>query len=269
MKLTLLLALCIPLVSLYPLMAADWPSYGNDPRRTGWSPGETDINRDNAKSVTLLWKTHLDNQPRELNSLTEAVVAEWIVTDKGMKEIAVVGGASDNLFALDAATGTLLWKKTFTAEGQPKQQPHWLCPNALNATPLIRKDDLATSVYAVSSDGKLHVLNVMDGEDRKPPIRFVPPFSKNWSLNLADDILYTTISQGCNGASSGVYAMHVDAPDHKIDFFQASRGGAGIWGRAESLSAMVAWSSRARGMAPMTRARVSSRIRSFNFRRRT
>jgi outer membrane protein assembly factor BamB len=232
MKLKLLLTVCVPLVGLCLARAADWHAYGHDPQKTGWSPKETDINRDNAKSMTLLWKAHLDNQPRELNSLTEAVVVEWIVTDKGMKEIAVVGGASDNLFALDASNGKLLWKKTFMAEGKPKQQPFWLCPNALNATPLIHKRGLTASVYAISSDGKLHVLNVINGEDRKPPIQFVPPFSKNWSLNLAEGVLYTTTSQGCNGASSGVYAMDLNAADAKINFFQASRGGAGIWGRA-------------------------------------
>jgi len=64
------------------------------------------------------------------------------------------------------------------------------------------------------------------------PIQFVPPFSKNWSLNLAGDILYTTTSQGCNGAKSGVYAMDLRTPEHKVNFFQASSGGAGIWGRA-------------------------------------
>src|SRR6266849_3139827 len=228
----ILLALCVPLISIVQLAAANWLSFGNDAQRTGWAPQETDIHRDNAKSMALLWKAHLDNEPRELNSLTAAVVVEWVVTDKGMKEIAIVGGASDHPLALDAGTGKLLWKKTFAVEGKSKQEPFWLCPNALNATPLIRKEGLTASVLAIASDGKLHVLNVIDGEDRMAPIQFVPPFSKNWSLNLDDDVLYTNVSQGCNGARSGVYAMDLSTPAHKINFFQASRGGAGIWGRA-------------------------------------
>ena len=221
---------CLLLMSFSPLMAADWPSFGRDPQRTSWSPQETDISPSNAGSMTLLWKTHLDNQPRELNGLTAAVAVEWVVTDQGMKEIVVVGGASDNLFALDAGTGKLLWKKTFSVEGKSREEPFWLCPNALNATPLIRKEDLKASVYSIASDGKLHVLNITDGEERIVPIQFVPPFSKNWSLNLADDVLYTNTSQDCNGARSGVYAM--DLNTHKINFFQSSKGGAGIWGRA-------------------------------------
>ena len=60
----------------------------------------------------------------------------------------------------------------------------------------------------------------------------MPPFSKNWSLNLVDNVLYTNLSQGCNGARSGVYAMDLGAPDRPTKFFQSATGGAGIWGRA-------------------------------------
>lgn len=231
MNTRVVLAAGAALVSI-PLIAANWLSYGNDPQRTGWSPEETEINRDNAASMTLLWKAHLENQPRELNSLTAPVAVEWVTTDKGMAEIVVVGGASDNLFTLDADTGKLLWKKAFTVEAKSRQGPHWLCPNALNATPLIRKDGLAAAVLSISSDGKLHTLGVTDGEDRVPPKQFVPPFSKNWSLNLAGGVLYTTTSQGCNGSRSGVYAMDLSAPEQAPVFLPSATGGAGIWGRA-------------------------------------
>jgi outer membrane protein assembly factor BamB len=222
--------LCCLLISAGPGMADDWPSFGRDPQRTSWSPQETEINAGNASSMTLLWKAHLENQSRELNGLTAAVAVEWVITDQGMKEIVVVGGASDNLFALDAATGKLLWKKTFSIEGKPLEKPFWLCPNALNATPLIRKDDRKPSVYTIASDGKLHIVSITDGEEHAVPAQFVPRFSKNWSLNLADDVLYTNTSQDCNGSSSGVYAM--DLNTHKINFFPSAKGGAGIWGRA-------------------------------------
>jgi outer membrane protein assembly factor BamB len=218
--------------AVVPTYASDWLSFGGDPQRTGWAQGEKDINPSNAKDLTLLWKASLENQPRELNSLTAAVAAEWVVTPKGMKEIVVVGGASDNLFALDAETGTLLWKKTFTPDSKPKQDPFWLCPNALNATPLIAKRGLDVMVYTISSDGKLHSLDIHNGEDKTPPVQFVPAFSKNWSLGLYHNVLYTTTSQGCNGAKSGVYAMDLGTPDKKIAFFQASPNGAGVWGRA-------------------------------------
>jgi len=222
------LALC----AIASVSASNWLTFGGDPQRTGWAQDEKDINRQNAKDLVLLWKASLDNQSRELNSLTAPVAAEWVVTQSGMKEIVVIGGASDNLFALDAENGKVLWKKTFTAEGASRQSPSWLCPGSLNATPLIGKSGLDLRVYAISSDGKLHVLDIHNGEDKIPPAQFVPPFSKNWSLGLSGNVLYTTTSQGCNGAKSSVYAMDLSSADRKIAFFQAAPGGAGIWGRA-------------------------------------
>jgi outer membrane protein assembly factor BamB len=224
--------LVLALSCLAPLGASNWLNYGGDPQHTGWAKEEKEIGKENAKNLSLLWKATLDNEPRELNGLTAPVAAEWVVTPQGMKEIVVVGGASDNLYALDAESGKVMWKKTFTPEGKPKQQPFWLCPNALNATPLIRKQGLNVLVYSISSDGKLHTLDIHNGEDKLPPLQFVPPFSKNWSLNLQNGILYTTTSQGCNGAKSGVYTMDLRTEEHKVAFFQASPNGAGIWGRA-------------------------------------
>jgi hypothetical protein len=60
----------------------------------------------------------------------------------------------------------------------------------------------------------------------------VPPFSKNWSLNLVDNVLYTNTSQGCNGANRAFMRMDLSAPDNPPQFFQSANGGAGIWGRA-------------------------------------
>src|SRR6266545_1248575 len=185
--------------------AADWLTYGGDPQRTGWARGENKIGKESVKTMALQWKLQLDNESKELNSLTAPIVVEQAFTPRGVKDVVIVAGASDNLYAVDADSGKLLWKKAFSIEGKAKQQPHWLCPNALNATPVIQKGGRGLgekTVHAISSDGRLHSLNAINGEDRQPPIQFVPPFSKNWSLNIVDGILYTTISQGCNGAKS-------------------------------------------------------------------
>ena len=54
----------------------------------------------------------------------------------------------------------------------PRQAPRWLCPNAVNATPVIQsggENPRDKTVHTIASDGKLHSLNVVNGEDRKPP----------------------------------------------------------------------------------------------------
>ncbi len=220
------------------LLHADWPTFGGDPQRTGSNKSEDSFTRDNAHNIALEWKIKLENQSKQLNSLTPPIVMEGVITPKGFKEFVITAGASDTLFAVDADTGKLVWKKQFETDKTtlPKSAPHWLCPDALNATPLANhwggKALPNNTVFALASDGKLHSLNVNNGEDVLAPTQFTPPYSKNWSLNVYGGVIYTTVSQGCGGAKSGVYAMDFNTPDHKVTFIPASNGnGAGVWGR--------------------------------------
>lgn len=211
--------------------SADWPMFGGDAQRTGWARSEKALSVESVPKMRLEWSLKLDNASKELNSLTAPIVVENVITPKGFKDLVIVAGSSDKVFAIDADTGKLLWSKTFEIEGTPKNpKGGWLCPNALNATPLIDKH--ARSLYVLSSDGRLHTLNYVNGEDSKPPIAFVPPFAKTWSLNLYHGVLYTTTSQGCNGVRSAVYTMDLRDPNRPVAYFQSSpTGGAGIWGR--------------------------------------
>ena len=45
----------------------------------------------------------------------------------------------------------------------------------------------------------LHQINLADGEDVAPPVKFVPPNGKTWALNLYKGVIYTHASQGCGG----------------------------------------------------------------------
>jgi len=213
------------------LQAADWLTFAGDPQRTGWAKGENQLSLENVGKLKLQWSMQLDNQAKELNALTVPVIAENMITSKGFKDIVLIAGASDTLFAIDPDTAKILWQRKFEIAVTPKGKPHWLCPNALNTTPVV--DKRGKSIYTLTSDGKLHTLNFINGEDQKPPVEFVPPFAKTWSLNLVKDVLYTTTSQGCGGVRSAVYTMNVKDPDRRVSKFVASpTGGAGIWGRA-------------------------------------
>jgi outer membrane protein assembly factor BamB len=226
-----LLTLCVALVaSTAPVNAASWPMFGGNPQRTGWAKDETKITKDNVKNLKVEWSVKLESKGKELNNLTVPVIVEGVITPRGFKEYVFVAGASDQIWALDAENGKIAWTKSFQITATPKRTPHWLCPNALNATPAI--DPRSRTVYILASDGKLHALNANNGEDRFPPVQFVPEFAKTWSLAFLDGWVYTTTSQGCNGVKSGLYAMNVADPKKEVVYLQASTAGAGIWGRA-------------------------------------
>lgn len=221
----------IAILSCAAVGYGDWLTFGGDPQRSGWAKSEETLTRENVKGLKLDWKLKLDNQSKEMNSLTVPLIIEKAITPKGFKEIVIVAGSSDAVWAIDADSGTIIWERRFNTEGTPKRQPHWLCPNSLNATPVI--DRSTRTVYLITSDGKLHGLSVINGEDRMAPVQFVPEFSKNWSLNLVDGVIYTATSQGCNGAKSAVYSIDLKDPNKTVrSFFATTTGGAGIWGRA-------------------------------------
>lgn len=216
-------------ITVAVLWAGDWRTYSGDAQRTGWAKDEKTLDKSNVSRLKLQWSARLDSEAVEMSSLTAPVVVAGLYTPQGVKDVVIVGGSSDNLFALDAETGRPLWHKKFNREGAPmnKGTGGWLCPNTLNATPYIDRE--SRTVYAIASDGKLHGLNVLVGEDSLPPVQFVPPFSKNWTLNEANGVLYTTISQNCNGVPSGVHAIDLKNPAHPTKYYRTYGG---VWGRA-------------------------------------
>ena len=212
--------------------ASDWPTFGHDPQRSGWAMEENSLNVQNVKGLKLLWKLQVKNEARSLTALTAPVVTEAVTTSTGIRNMVYVAGSSDNLNAIDAGTGDLVWTRAFESQVLPKNAGMWLCPNGLNATPTIDKS--RGMIYAIAADGKFYGLDLGTGETRIGPVQFVPAYSKDWSLNLANDIVYTSISQNCGGARSGIYSLdlrHPNRPAIRYLLVAKEGKGAGIWGR--------------------------------------
>jgi outer membrane protein assembly factor BamB len=214
--------------------AAEWRTDGQNPQRTAWQTDEKILNKDNVKGMKVLWKIKLDNIPQEMHSLFAPLIVEGVPTKDGKKEIAVVGGISDNIYAIDAKTGKLLWQRHFEyptparrgREGDP------LCPPGMTAAPTI-SEPTATgqrTVYALAGDGMLHSLNVADGEEIATPFKFGYPNGKHYSLNLWNDHLFTTTAQGCAGNPNQIWAVNLKDPNKKIMTFNPKSGG--LWGRS-------------------------------------
>ena len=119
------------------LLQADWPTFGHDPQRSGWAPEETKLTVENVKDLRAEVVHPAGQLPLALNALTAPVVARDVVTPSGIKTIVYVAGSSNHLFAVDASTGSLVWQRTFQSFVTPKAESFYLCPNAVNATPVI------------------------------------------------------------------------------------------------------------------------------------
>src|SRR5580692_5396371 len=87
--------------------AADWTTDGGDAQRTGWQKNEKILNKDNVKNLKLIWKLKTDNITRALFSFTPALILQDVPVSGAAREMIYVVGASDNLYAIDANTGTI------------------------------------------------------------------------------------------------------------------------------------------------------------------
>src|ERR1700733_1124444 len=149
------------------LSAADWPTFGHDPQRSGWASEEKTLNVKNGGDLELKWKVQVMNEARSIFALMPPVVATDVSTPQGKKTLVFVAGAFDSIFALDAKTGNLVWTRAFDTHVLPKDEPFWLCPNGINATPTI--DRSRGLIYVMAVDGKLYGLELGTGEIKFSP----------------------------------------------------------------------------------------------------
>src|SRR5262245_63411993 len=112
MRIHRIVAIALLLASIVGV-GADWLTDGGNPQRTAWQKDEKTLTSANVRNMKLLWKVKTDNVPREMHSMLPTLVVSRVTTNAGPKEIAVVTGVSDNIYAIDVDKGAILWKKHF------------------------------------------------------------------------------------------------------------------------------------------------------------
>ncbi len=244
----------------------DWPFFGGDAQRSGWQRSDLRITKENVKDFELVLKRKLETKAGE-RSLTPPVVIGNLISYKGFKELAFVAGSSGRIWSVDADVDRVFWQKqlesksggcsggamgtptltppTNFAAPRPRPTPPGTqspgAPPSPAATPIAgaRPSVLGSTgfgsprpAFAVSKDGRLHVMNTSTGDDLVEPIAFLPPNSRASSLTIADGVLYTTITD-CSGKSGGVWAIDLNGDEKKVTSY-AFKGAApaGVGGLA-------------------------------------
>jgi outer membrane protein assembly factor BamB len=221
----------------------DWLTFSYDPERTGWDRAEKIISKATVPSLHRLWKLQTDTVPEPVNkysTMTEPVVVNNVATIQGSKNLVFVAGRDNGVYAIDADAGTLMWKRKFPNTMPPPVAATGNCPNNLNATPVA--DTEKNILYFLANDGMLRGVNFADGEERFPATSIVPPYSRNFSLNLVDGRIATSTTRGCANAISQVVTIDVNDSKHTISRFFTSPGkGSGVWGRGGIVASPFGW----------------------------
>jgi outer membrane protein assembly factor BamB len=173
-----------------------------------------------------LWESHMEyrgDTPRSADPPTTACPG-------GLTAPVIMAGSSSALMHFAPEESRI----PAAAGVQPKRPSPYFPPLSQSLYPL-RPSTLTQleALYAISSDGKLHVLNSSTGQDLLPAVRFVPPGAKVTSLNIWQNIVYATTGDNCDGYRNALFAIDLLSRDKKVASFVPQGGGfAGTGGTA-------------------------------------
>jgi outer membrane protein assembly factor BamB len=240
------LPLCAVLVCAVLIVAqnreVNWPTYGGDAQRSGWQKTETRITKDTVKDLQLLWKMKLEAQPKGPRPLLPPVILGRLISYRGFRELAFGGTSSDMVYAIDADLGKMFWQKHLEfVSNESQASSSAACPGGLTAMPVMPAPSAAgagargtrgnsnpfggpASLYVISSDGRLHRLNTSTGDDIAQPVSVLPANARVASLNLVDNVIYTTTSPSCNDAPDAVWAIDLNDDEPKVASFPLTGG---------------------------------------------
>jgi outer membrane protein assembly factor BamB len=217
-------------------LPGDWLMIGHDPARTGFASDETTLGVGNASSLAFRWRTTVDGQ------VTAQPLFAGNVQISGASHDVVISATSGNsIYALDAQTGAQLWKRNFGS------QPSNCVLNGgfgITGAPLIDRSVGSGRIYAVSDDGQLRTISLIDGTDVALPLPVIATdtvTNKVWGgLNLVGRYLYVpTASDGCDDPPWRGRVFGVDVSGTTpvlantftvVPSIAAPNGGGGIWG---------------------------------------
>lgn len=233
--------LFVAFIVVVPLGGADWLTHSGDNRRDGWQRDETKISQDTLKNLQLLWKITLETKQRSVYSLFGPLIVERAITDRGFKELAFVATTTNDLVAIDADLGKIFWKKHFDwgADAPETAQSSFLCPGGLTAWPVLPPGPgrgrggnpfPVRPIFVLTGDGNLHQVNINTGDEMVPPMKFLPPNGKPYSLAYHDNVIYTITGQGCGGNPNSVYSLDLSDQAKTVRSWRSGSGG--LWGIA-------------------------------------
>jgi hypothetical protein len=143
--------LCAALsAALVTAQGREWTTSSFDAQRTGWVRSDVRVSKAAVEKgeFAFLWKAPFDNDAKQLESLTQPVLQDFLVGYRGFKSLAFLGGSSDRVFAIDTDLARPYWTAHLTygvaTGGQPPST--WECPGGLVATPT-RRTPLAPSTF--------------------------------------------------------------------------------------------------------------------------
>src|SRR5580700_5211780 len=135
-------AVALALVSLVTEVASaqfgrgsgDYSTAGADAHRSSWVRTDAKISPVSlgTPGFELVWKVKLNNEASQLNALTPAALLNGYIGYRGFRSLALLGGSSNQVFALDTDLGRIEWQKAVMSTPGPSGAS-LSCPGGMTA----------------------------------------------------------------------------------------------------------------------------------------
>src|SRR5262245_33246943 len=147
--------LSLALVQAQGRGGGEWTTSNSDAQRSSWVRTDTRLTKDAVQKGELkfLWKMKLDNDTRQLNSLTTPVLMDRLISHRGFKALAFIGASSERVYAIDTDLAKLYWTTVINYSSiTPPANSSWGCPGGLIAT-ATRPTPVAVSAFGGAAGG--------------------------------------------------------------------------------------------------------------------
>lgn len=211
----------------------DWPTYGFDVHRSAYNPRETALGPATVASLTQIWST-------DVGAVVAAspVFASDVAVGDGTRDLLYVGTAHGDLYALDAATGDVVWTRNLGSQQTAcEDMPDGVF--GITDTPAIER--ATGALFVAGGDGQLYALDLSAGTTLPGwPVTITsdPAHEHVWSaVTLAAGALYVETASYCDFTPYYGRVVKIDPAEPAVvatwyvtSAPGAGPGGGGIWG---------------------------------------
>ncbi len=138
------ISLAVTLLMAAPASADDWTTVGSDAQRSSWvrTDGKLSPATVQAPDFRFLWRIQTSNEARSGSALTAPMLLDFLISHRGFRSLAFVGGSSGGVFVMDTDLERMEWERHFSPGPSTSSA---VCPGGMTA-PLSR-----TTAFAMPS----------------------------------------------------------------------------------------------------------------------
>ena len=216
-------------VSANSAAATDWPMYGFNPQRTGENPFESAITPSTVAGLHKLWSFDLGAV-----TIMQPVLAAGVVVNGSPKDLVYMGAEHGDLYAIDAASGTLVWRRNLGSQ----QTTCGDIPDGIfgvSGSPFL--DRVNNRMFVVGGDGNMYALDLSTGDTLSgwPVAVTTDPAHEHTygAVNVFNGIAYAEIASYCDFTPYHGKVVAINIADKRVRTFLPAGprvSGGGVWG---------------------------------------